>query len=46
MIIIDLSTFYTDTAKLSSREAYLTKAYEQAGEGNEVVLTGKAPVWL
>jgi len=46
VIIIDLSTFYTDTAKLSSREAYLTKANEQAGEGNDVVLTGKAPVWL
>jgi len=46
VIIIDLSTFYTETAKLSSLDAYLVTALEQAGEGEEVALTGKAPVWL
>lgn len=46
MIIIDLSTFYTDTAKLSSLPGYLKMALDQAGEGNDIVLTGKAPVWF
>jgi len=46
MIIIDLSTFFTDTAKLAELPVYLNKALDLAGEGNEVVLTGKAPVWL
>lgn len=45
-VTIDISTFYSDTAKLSSLPEYLTKAQELAGEGNEVVLTGPAPVWL
>jgi hypothetical protein len=44
--IIDLRMLYEDTAKLSSSPVYLSKALEMAGEGNEVVLTGKAPVWL
>ncbi len=46
MITIDLSGLYTDTAKLSDLPNYINKACESAGEGNEVVLTGKAPVWL
>ena len=46
MTIINLSTFYSDTAKLSELDAYVSKAKELAGEGNEVVLTGAAPVWL
>lgn len=46
MINLDLSTFFTETAKLSDLPAYIQKAIELAGEGNEVVLTGKAPVWL
>ena len=46
MISIDISSFFTDTAKLSSLDNYIHKAIEQAGEGNEIVLTGKAPVWL
>ena len=47
-IIIDVSTFYseTDTARLSDIPAYINKAQDLAGEGNEVVLTGPAPVWL
>ncbi len=43
---IDLETFYIDTAKLAELDLYIQKALELAGEGNEVILTGKAPVWL
>ncbi len=46
MIEIDLSSLYTDTAKLSQLEEYVAKAKSLAGEGNEIVLTGQAPVWL
>ena len=46
MLVIDLSGLYNKTAKLSQLEAYKEKAVELAGEGNEVVLTGAAPVWL
>jgi len=45
-IIIDLSVFYTSNAKLSELEDYISKALSLAGEGNEIVLTGQAPVWL
>ncbi len=43
---IDLSIFFSDTAKLSDVETYIQEAASIAGEGNEVLLTGKAPVWL
>ncbi len=46
MKIIELATFYDDTAKLSFLDVYIHRAIEEAGEGDEVVLTGKAPVWL
>ena len=46
MIIIDLDMFYTESAKLSAVPSYIEKALKQAGEGNEIILTGKAPVWL
>ncbi|GBD96746.1 CRISPR-associated protein [bacterium BMS3Abin06] len=46
MIIIDLSAFFPETARLSELDSYMEKAREMAGEGNEVVLTGAAPVWL
>ncbi len=46
MIIIELSEFYTETAKLSELPQYIGKAIEIAGSGNDIVLTGKAPVWL
>lgn len=45
-MIINLEDFYSDTAKLSDLDEYVQKAKELAGEGNEVVLTGAAPVWL
>ncbi len=46
MIIIDLDRFYTESAKLSALPTYIEKAIKQASEGNEIILTGKAPVWL
>lgn len=46
IVELDLETFYTDTAKLTELDLYIKKALEIAGEGNEVVITGKAPVWL
>jgi len=45
-ITIDLETFYQGTAKLNDLPSYINKAHELAGNGNEVVLTGRAPVWL
>ncbi len=45
-IIIDISTFYLSNAKLSELDSYIQKALNLAGEGNTVVLTGQAPVWL
>jgi hypothetical protein len=44
--LIDLSLFFSDTAKLSALPTYIEKALKEAGEGNEIMLTGKAPVWL
>jgi hypothetical protein len=46
VIAIDLATFFSETAKLSDLSTYIEKALELAGEGNEVILTGSAPVWL
>ncbi len=46
MTTIDLNTLFTDTAKLSELDSYIQKAKELAGEGNDVVLTSAAPVWL
>jgi len=46
LILIDLETFYTESAKLSALPTYIEKALKLAGEGNEIILTGKAPVWL
>lgn len=45
-VVIDLSNFFTDNAKLSELDNYIKKAKSLAGDGNEVVLTGAAPVWL
>ena len=46
MITIDISTLYTETAKLAELPQYVTEALRQAGEGNVVKLTGPGPVWL
>ncbi len=44
--VIDLKALYGEQAKLSELVGYLDEARALAGEGNEVVLTGQAPVWL
>ncbi|MBU1614947.1 CRISPR-associated protein Csx3 [bacterium] len=46
MIVIELNTLYSETAKLAELDTYIQQAKELAGDGNEVVLTGAAPVWL
>lgn len=43
---IALNNFFSDAAKLSDLPAYIQKALELAGDGNDVILTGRAPVWL
>jgi hypothetical protein len=49
-IVIDLKQLYTEisgeTAKLADLQDYVAKAQELAGEGNTVVLTGGAPIWM
>ncbi|MDI6697472.1 MAG: CRISPR-associated protein Csx3 [Candidatus Saccharicenans sp.] len=45
-ITIDVSSLYQDRAKISDCEKYIEKALELAGEGNEVVIKGAAPIWL
>lgn len=48
LIIIDLSELYaaTGTAKIAELPGYEAAARELAGNGQVVVLTGPAPVWL
>lgn len=46
MVVIDLSTLYSDKAKLGALSEYEQKAVELASSGLEVVLTGPGPVWL
>jgi hypothetical protein len=45
-ICVDLKQIYGETAKISELSSYLDKVRQIAGEGNEIVLTGQAPVWL
>lgn len=45
-ITIDVSTLYTDAAKLAALDEYTEKAISLAGSGNEIVLTGQGPIWL
>lgn len=45
-VVIDLSTFYEGTARLEDLPQYLDRARELAGKGNEVIITGQAPIWL
>jgi hypothetical protein len=44
--VVNLRVLYEKTAKLADLPAYLDQAKMLAGEGNDVVLTGQAPVWL
>lgn len=45
-VVIDVKGLYEDVAKLEVLPDYLERAKKQAGEGNEVVLTGQGPIWL
>jgi CRISPR-associated Csx3 family protein len=48
-ITIDMEMLYKDItreAKLNTLPEYINKAVNLAGEGNEIVLTGKGPIWL
>ena len=45
-VVIDLSQFYNNNAKLSEIDNYIQKAKSLAGDGNDIILTGAAPVWL
>lgn len=46
MKIVDLSKLYQKQARLSNQPEYEKQALDLAGQGNEVVLTGPAPVWM
>lgn len=46
MVCIDLKEVYGETAKLALLPEYLETILGLAGEGQDVVLTGAAPVWL
>ena len=45
---INVEVLYTstETAKLSMLDYYVKKAIDLAGEGNEIIFTGAAPIWL
>jgi len=47
---IDLNSIYksisSNAAKLADMDKYIAEALKQAGEGNEVTLTGAAPIWM
>jgi len=49
-ITIDLKKIYLEvsgeTAKINDIEKYLTEILKAAGEGNDIILTGAAPIWM
>lgn len=48
MTTLDLKSLYaaTDQAKLADLDSYVRVALEQVPPGDDVTLTGAAPVWL
>jgi hypothetical protein len=46
MLTINVAELYGETAKLDQLPEYVAQAVQQGGEGNDVTLTGPAPVWL
>jgi hypothetical protein len=46
MVEINLETLYEETAKIAELSLYVELIKKAAGEGNDVILTGAAPVWL
>ena len=45
-ITIDLAEMHLGSAKLNKLNEYMSQAQKLARHGNEIVLTGAAPVWL
>jgi len=45
-VVINLETLYAGSAKISDIDSYEEDVRQLAGNGNDVVLTGQAPVWL
>jgi len=45
-VTIELDALFKGTAKLADLQSYIKEAERLAGSGNEVILTGRAPVWL
>lgn len=45
-IIINVSSLFKNRAKIKSLDRYLMRVSKMAGEGNEVILHGPAPIWL
>jgi hypothetical protein len=45
-IEIDLYSLHGGQAKLAEVTRYMERAEQMAGYGNEVILTGPAPVWM
>ncbi len=46
MTVLDLSTLYSGQAKLADLPGYEQQALDLASDGQEVVLTGAAPIWM
>ena len=45
-VVIDVKALYGELAHLRDLPAYEAQAIAEAGQGNEVVITGAGPVWL
>ncbi|WP_027722134.1 CRISPR-associated protein Csx3 [Maridesulfovibrio zosterae] len=45
-ITIDLGTMFEETAKIAEINNYCEIARKLAGNGNNIILTGRAPVWM
>ncbi|HOP06583.1 MAG TPA: CRISPR-associated protein Csx3 [candidate division Zixibacteria bacterium] len=45
-VTINVEELYVGLAKLDQLEDYIRRVLDQAGEGNEVTITGKGPIWL
>jgi hypothetical protein len=46
MKTIDVRSLYTARAKVNELQDYIRKTLSLAGEGNDIILTGQAPIWL
>lgn len=46
VVELDLSTFYSERAKLKDLDRYAAQIREAVSPGAEVIITGAGPVWL